>query len=177
MADDFLEAVKVRMGPFYKAWIATLAALFFGLGPILCAWVTFAVHGKFLAHYAATLGNGDALMIASSLAGPALVLAFKRRDPETMGAPQLMGLIGLGLVFASVVVFMNASPNSAIGGGPLEEQRVLTFTYILLPASVLYALWISYLDERSNSLRDFNKVNDTNGSKLNISFSGGSGNV
>jgi hypothetical protein len=152
-ARKFIEAIQVRIDPFYKAWIATIAALFFGLGPILCAWATFTIHGKFLEHYAATIGNGDALMIASSLAGPALVLAFKRREPETMDAPQLMGLLGLGLVICSVVVFMNASPNSAIGGGALEQHRVIVFTYVLLPASFAYALWISYLDERSNSLK------------------------
>jgi hypothetical protein len=166
------EAAKIRVAPFYRAWIATIAALFFGLGPILCAWATFAVHGKFLQNYAGTIGNGEALMIATSLSGPALVLAFKRRDPETMQAPQLMGLLGLGLLFISVVVFMNASPNSAIGGGALEQHRVIVFTYFLLPSSVLYALWISYLDERSSSLREFNRVLDTNGSRLDVNFPG-----
>lgn len=166
------EWLQQRIGPFYRAWIATITALIFGLAPILCAWARFAVRGKFLEQYRGTIGNGDVLMIACSLAGPALVLAFKRRDPETMGAPQLTGLIGICVVIACIIIFLDAYPLNPLAD-QFEQSRVLIFTYILLPISVAYSLLISYWDERSTSLKEFARTLDTNGTKLEISFPGG----
>jgi hypothetical protein len=113
-------------------------------------------------------------MIATGLSGPALVvLAFKKRNPETVKAPQFIALVGIVLLLGSLIVYMNASPESAVAGGTIEEKRVLLFTYILLPSSVAYAFWITYLDERASSLKDFTKALDSNGSKLRVDFPGG----
>jgi len=163
-------AIQSRIYPIYRAGIATLASLFFGLAPIFCAWIAFTVHGKFREHFASTLAHGDALMIATAIAGPAMILAFKRRQPETMIARELVALFGLALIFLSVVVYMEASSNSALDGSPIQVGPILNFTYVLLSLSSLYALFISYLDERSSSLREFNKRLDTNGNELSISF-------
>ena len=57
------------LAPLYRAWIATLSALVFGLLPILCAWITFTIHGEFKDQYWGTLIGGDVLMIATSLTG------------------------------------------------------------------------------------------------------------
>jgi drug/metabolite transporter (DMT)-like permease len=170
--EEFKKGLQLRWGPFYRAWIATIAALIFGLAPIFCAWGRFALHGQFRSRYESTFGNGDALMIATSLAGPALVLAYKRRDPETMKAPQLIGLVGIILLLACIIIFLEAFPVLP-DADHIEEHRVIVSTYLLLPVSVLYALWISYLDERSTSMKEFNRNLDTNGSKLQIQFPAG----
>lgn len=168
------EWFRLRSQPFYRAWVATVSALIFGLAPILCAWISFTIHGEFRNQYASTLDNGDALMIATSLVGPAIILAFKKREPETMFAPQLVALIGIAILLVCLIVFLEASPKSSLIG-TIEKHRVLLFTYTLLPASMLYALWISYLDERCSSLKEFQKVVDTNGKSLQIAFPGGNG--
>ncbi len=164
-----------NLAPLYRAWIATLSALVFGLLPILCAWITFTIHGEFRDQYWGTLIGGDALMIATSLTGPALILAFKRRDPETMIAPQLFALVGILLIFVCVVVFMDASPKSSILGSMLAQRRIVHATYWLLPLSVLYALWISYVDEKSMSMKDFQRALDPNGKALQVNFPSGGG--
>jgi len=112
-------------------------------------------------------------MIASSLAGPALILAFRRRDPETMGAPEIYGILGVCLVLACIVIFEEAYPINPAYASSLEQRRIVDCTYVLLPLCTLYALLISYFVERSTSLREFNRVLDTNGTKLRINFPGG----
>lgn len=156
--------------PMYRAWIATLSALIFGLLPILCAWIAFWINGDFKDQYWGTLIGGDALMVATSLTGPALILAFKRREPETLFAPQLFALAGIILIILCTIIYLDASPRSTILGNQLSQSRIVHATYLMLPLSVIYALWISYVDEKSMSLKEFKKAMDSNGSGLDIEF-------
>jgi hypothetical protein len=136
--------------------------LLFGMMPILIAWLILVLFGLFPAQYESALVHGDVLMIATSLAGPAMIAIFKKRDPETIGQPEIVGLLGLLLIVVCALVF--AIVNTAIVSTDFLASKltlkvdIIRVSWILLAFSTLYALYIEFHEARSGSLAVYRSV-------------------
>jgi hypothetical protein len=130
--------------------------LLFGMMPIFIAWLILLMFGLFSSQYRIALIHGDVLMVATSLTGPAMIAIFRKRDPETIGQPEIAGTFGLLLIVICAVVF--AVINTAIVSTDILSSRltmkvdVIRVSWLLLAFSTLYALYIEFHDARSGSL-------------------------
>lgn len=143
--------------PLYDAAIMTAAALVFGLLPILFPWGKFAFRGTFHSDYKSMLIHGDVLMVACSLIGPALVMLWRRRVPDKMMLPELLGLIGMLLTVACIAIFFYASVDSSSVEGTSDattkiiQDHVVLTTWVITPISFIYSLFVAFLDELSGA--------------------------
>lgn len=173
------DACERWLKPLYHASVTTFAGLLFGLLPLWISWILLLLRGEFQSKYVPTLSKGDVLMVACALAGSALVLGFRKRDPETLPLQEVFGVLGIGLVLFCAIVSVEASPDFHIFANQFTERVVFNLTVIFLPLCVLYAVFMVWQSERSFALRDlasFRKAYDVNGERLTIRFqSGGKG--
>ncbi|HEY1900861.1 MAG TPA: hypothetical protein VGG56_00395 [Terracidiphilus sp.] len=159
--------------PLYHASVSTTAGLLFGLLPLWISWILLLLRGEFLSKYDLTLSKGDVLMVACSLAGSALVLGFRKREPETLPMQEVFGVLGIGLVLFCSIVSVDASPEFHIFTNQFTQKVVFNLTLIFLPICGLYAVFMVWQSERSLALRDlasFRRLYDVNGDGLNIKF-------
>lgn len=92
------------LSPLYHASVSTLAGLLFGLLPLWFSWILLLLRKEFSAQYRMTLSKGDVLMVACSIAGSALVLGFRKRDPETLPLQEIFGILGIAIVLFCAIV-------------------------------------------------------------------------
>ena len=170
------EACQRWLRPLYHASVSTLAGLLFGLLPLWISWILLLLRGEFKSNYELTLSKGDVLMVACSLAGSALVLGFRKRNPETLPLQELFGVLGICLVLFCSIVSVEASPEFHVFTNQFTQKVVFNLTLIFLPACGLYAVFMVWQSERSFALRDlpsFRKAYDVNGEGLKIEFQSG----
>jgi hypothetical protein len=153
--------------------------LVFGMMPILIAWLILVLFGLFSAQYKSALIHGDVLMIATSLAGPAMIAMFRKRDPETIGQPEIVGFLGLILTVACALVF--AIVNTTIVSTDFLASKltlkvdVIRISWMLLTIATLYALYIQFHEARSGSLIVYRSIyaKEQHSIEDNLGFPGG----
>jgi hypothetical protein len=153
--------------------------LLFGMMPILIAWLILVLFGLFSAQYKSALIHGDVLMIATSLAGPAMIAIFRKRDPETIGQPEIVGSLGLLLTVVCALVF--AVVNTTIVSTDFLASKltlkvdIIRISWMLLALSTLYALYIEFHEARSGSLIIYRTIyaKEQHSIETNLSFPGG----
>lgn len=159
--------------PLYHASVSTVAGLIFGLLPLWTSWIQLLLRGDFGEGYKATLSKGDILMVASALAGSAVVLGFRKRDPETLPLQELFGVIGICIVLFCSTVAIEASPDFHIFANQFTANVVFHLTVAFVPICTAYAIFMTWQAERSHVLHDMaalRKTYDVNGQGLKLTY-------
>jgi NAD/NADP transhydrogenase beta subunit len=158
----------------------TSAALAFGLLPILFPWGRFAFRGTFDQNYRSMLIHGDVVMVACSLLGPALVMLWRRRVPDKVKLPELLGLFGTFITMACVAIFFYASIDSTSNDAANEavtkviQDHVVLMTWIITPICFFYALLVAFLDELSSaSAMELRNTYNESGKNIRVSIPAG----
>lgn len=170
------DAVQRWLEPLYHASISTVAGLVLGLLPLWVSWIQLLLRGEFSDKYRETLSKGDILMVASAIAGSAMVLGFRKRDPETLPLQEFFGFLGLCVVLFCSIVAVEASPDFHIFANQFTGRVVTNLTLTLVPISAAYAVFMTWQSERSFALRnmaEFRKAYDPNGESLKLTYQSG----
>jgi hypothetical protein len=112
-------------------------------------------------------------MVACSVAGSALVLGFRKRDPETLPLQEIFGILGIGLVLFCAIVSLEASPQFSNFANQFTQGVVFNLTIIFLPLCAIYAIFMTWQAERSialGNIASLRKAYDVNGEGLHINF-------
>lgn len=137
-------------------------ALLFGMSPILIAWLVLLLFGLFPSQYTTPLMHGDVLMVATSLVGPAMIAIYRKRDPETIGQPELAGVLGLILIVICAVDFaainIAAVSTEFLANKLTIKVNIIHVSWLLLGISTLYALYVEFHDARSGSLQVYRSL-------------------
>jgi hypothetical protein len=153
--------------------------LLFGMMPILITWLVLSLLGLFTTQYPIALAHGDVLMVATSLAGPAMIAIYRKRDPETIGQPEIVGTLGIILILICAVAF--AVINTAILSTELLASKltmkmdVVRLSWFLLAVSTVYALYVEFHGARSESLQVYRDLytREQRGIEEKLNFPGG----
>ena len=153
--------------------------LLFGMMPILITWLVLSLFGLFATQYTIALAHGDVLMVATSLAGPAMIAIYKKRDPETIGQPDIVGTLGIILMLICAVAF--AVINTAILSTELLASKltmkmdVMRLSWVLLAVSTIYSLYVEFHGARSESLQVYRDLytREQRGIEEKLDFPGG----
>ncbi len=166
--------------PGYRALVNTGVALIFGMLPILITWLLIEIFKDPNTAFGSVLQHGDALMVASALSGPALVLVGRRRKPETMAGGEILMVIGVLLVLACAAIFTGVNTIGLFNDSLMSQQveiakRITSCSIWLLSLSFLYALYVSFQDARSATLASFLATYTAEQKEIStkVDFSGG----
>jgi hypothetical protein len=174
LRDRWRSARETWWTPLYDACVMTSAALAFGLLPILFPWGKFAFRGTFHQDYRSMLIHGDVVMVACSLLGPALVMLWRRRVPDKMMLPELLGLFGTFITVACVAIFFYASidlPSNDAAITKVIQDHVVLMTWIITPICFVYALFVAFLDELSSaSAMEFKNAYNESGKNIRVNI-------